>query len=125
MDGFTLTDGNWMSDSTSYGKGKIPVLVGPYTGYNFEDTRRSMNSSKRYRWYGMTDALGNPVEPFVDVKNVRDVFVITDFEGKGEIAITEQNKEDGKDSENSGNENADPTPSPSPSASPSPSPEGE
>ncbi len=65
--GFTLTDGNWMSDSTSYGKGKIPVLVGPYTGYNFEDTRRSMNSSKRYRWYGMTDALGNPVEPFVDV----------------------------------------------------------
>ena len=62
------------------------------------------------------------VEPFVDVKNVRDVFVITDFEGKGEIAITEQNKEDG---ENSGKEDADPTPSPSPSASPSPSPEGE
>ena len=65
------------------------------------------------------------VEPFVDVKNVRDVFVITDFEGKGEIAITEQNKEDGKNSENSEKENADPTPSPSPSASPSPSPEGE
>ena len=65
--GFTLTDGNWMSDSTSYGKGKIPVLVGPYTGYNFEDTRRSMNSSKRYRWYGMTDAMGNPVEPLADV----------------------------------------------------------
>ena len=62
------------------------------------------------------------VEPFVDVKNVRDVFVITDFEGKGEIAITEQNKEDG---ENSEKEDADPTPSPSPSASPSPSPEGE
>ena len=58
----------------------------------------------------------------MDVKNVRDVFVITDFEGKGEIAITEQNKEDG---ENSEKEEADPTPSPSPSASPSPSPEGE
>ena len=65
--GFTLTDGNWLSDSTSYGKGKIPVLVGPYTGYNFEDTRRSMNSSKRYRFYGMTDAMGNELEPFVDV----------------------------------------------------------
>ena len=65
--GFTLTDGNWLSDSTSYGKGKIPVLVGPNTGYNFEDTRRSMNSSKRYRWAGMTDNLGNPVDPFVDV----------------------------------------------------------
>ncbi len=65
--GFTLTDGNWLSDSTSYGKGKIPVLVGPNTGYNFEDTRRSYNSSKRYRWAGMTDAMGNPVEPFVDV----------------------------------------------------------
>lgn len=65
------------------------------------------------------------VEPFVDVKNVRDVFVITDFEGKGEIAITEQNKEDGENSKDSGKEDADPTPSPSPSASPSPSPEGE
>ena len=73
--GFTLTDGNWLSDSTSYGKGKIPVLVGPYTGYNFEDTRRSMNSSKRYRWYGMTDALGNPVEPFVDVN--KDTMTLT------------------------------------------------
>lgn len=65
--GFTLTDGKWLSDSTSYGKGKIPVLVGPNTGYNFEDTRRSMNSSKRYRWAGMTDAAGNLLDPFVNV----------------------------------------------------------
>ena len=42
------------------------------------------------------------VEPFVDIKNVRDVFVLTDFEGKGEIAITEQKKD------------ADASPSPSP-----------
>ena len=73
--GFTLTDGNWLSDSTSYGKGKIPVLVGPNTGYNFEDTRRSMNSSKRYRWAGMTDNLGNPVDPFVDVN--KDTMTLT------------------------------------------------
>lgn len=75
--GFTLTDGNWLSDSTSYGKGKIPVLVGPNTGYNFEDTRRSMNSSKRYRWAGMTDNLGNPVEPFVDVSKDKMTLTLT------------------------------------------------
>lgn len=46
------------------------------------------------------------VEPFVDIKNVRDVFVLTDFEGKGEIAITEQKDQDA-------------------AASPSPSPEGD
>ena len=65
--GFSLTDGTWLSDSASYPKDTIPVLVGQYTGYNFEDTRRSPNSSKRYRWQGMTDSRGNPVEPFVDV----------------------------------------------------------
>lgn len=43
------------------------------------------------------------LEPFVDIKNVRDVFVLTDFEGKGEIAITEQ-----------GDKDAAATPSPSP-----------
>lgn len=75
--GFTLTDGSWLSDSTSYGKGKIPVLVGPNTGYNFEDTRRSYNSSKRYRWAGMTDAMGNPVEPFVDVSKDKMTLTLT------------------------------------------------
>uniref|UniRef100_UPI0025EEDE6B ABC transporter permease n=1 Tax=uncultured Gemmiger sp. TaxID=1623490 RepID=UPI0025EEDE6B len=65
-----------------YGKGKIPVLVGPYTGYNFEDTRRSMNSSKRYRWYGMTDAMGNELEPFVDVN--KDKMTLTLSNGDAE-----------------------------------------
>lgn len=54
------------------------------------------------------------LEPFVDVKNVRDVFILTDFNGKGEIAITEQTEEQ-----------AQASPSPSPSASPSPAPEGD
>lgn len=75
--GFTLTDGNWLSDSTSYGKGKIPVLVGPNTGYNFEDTRRSYNSSKRYRWPGMTDAAGNELEPFVNVSKDKMTLTLT------------------------------------------------
>ena len=56
------------------------------------------------------------VEPFVDVKNVRDVFVLSDFEGKGEIAITESQSDDDK---------ASASPSPSPSPSPSTSSEGE
>ena len=75
--GFTLTDGSWLSDSASYGKDKIPVLVGPNTGYNFEDTRRSYNSSKRYRWAGMTDALGNPVDPFVNVNKDKMTLTLT------------------------------------------------
>ena len=50
----------------------------------------------------------------LDVKNVRDVFILTDFNGKGEIAITEQTEEQ-----------AQASPSPSPSASPSPAPEGD
>lgn len=65
--GFTLLDGTWLDDSTSYGKDTIPVIVCENTGYNFEDTRKSQNSQKRYRWQGMTDANGNPLEPFVDV----------------------------------------------------------
>ncbi len=52
------------------------------------------------------------VEPFVDIKNVRDVFVITDFEGKGEIAITESQTDEDED-----NASASPSPSPSPSTS--------
>ncbi|MEE0800580.1 MAG: ABC transporter permease [Gemmiger sp.] len=65
--GFQLVSGSWLSDSDSYGKDVLPVLVCQNTGYSFEDTRKSMNSPKRYRWSGMTDAAGNPVKPFVDV----------------------------------------------------------
>lgn len=65
--GFTLASGDWMTDTGSYGRDVIPVMVCEQTGYNFEDTRKSYNSSKRYRWYGQTDAAGNLLEPFVDV----------------------------------------------------------
>ena len=73
--GFTLLDGSWLEDSATYAKDTIPVLVCENTGYNFEDTRKSQNSQKRYRWQGMTDANGNPLEPFVDVN--RDDMTLT------------------------------------------------
>ena len=66
--GFTLADGDWLSDTGSYGRDVIPVLVCEQTGYNFEDTRKSYSSPNRYRWYGQTDALGNLLPPFVDVE---------------------------------------------------------
>ena len=65
--GFSLTSGEWMSDTGNYGRDVLPILVGEATGYNFEDTRRSQNSAKRYRYQGQTDANGNPLEPFVNV----------------------------------------------------------
>ena len=80
--GFTLTDGTWLSDSATYPKDTLPVLVGPYTGYNFEDTRRSPSSSKRYRWQGMTDANGNELPPFVDVN--KDDMTLTLSNGDAE-----------------------------------------
>ena len=57
--GFSLTSGEWMSDTGNYGRDVLPILVGEATGYNFEDTRRSQNSAKRYRYQGQTDANGN------------------------------------------------------------------
>ena len=65
--GFVLSSGRWPDTGPANRRAeKLQVLVCDYTGYNFYDTRRSMNSPKRYRWQGQTDALGNPVEPFVD-----------------------------------------------------------
>ncbi len=78
------------------------LLIGTVTDIQYED-----NGVSQY-------AL---VKPFVDIKNVRDIFIITDFVGKGENAITEQTDPE-KDS-------ATPSPSPSPSQSPSPSPSPE
>ena len=64
--GFTLASGDWLSDTGSYGRDVIPVLVCEQTGYSFEDTRKSYSSPNRYRYYGQTDALGNLLPPFVD-----------------------------------------------------------
>ena len=80
--GFTLASGDWMTDTGSYGRDVIPVMACEQTGYNFEDTRKSYNSSKRYRWYGQTDAAGNLLEPFVDVN--KDEMTLTLSSGDAE-----------------------------------------
>ena len=74
--GFVLTSGRWPDTGPANRRAeKLQVLVCDYTGYNFYDTRRSMNSPKRYRWQGQTDALGNELPPFVDVD--KDDMVLT------------------------------------------------
>ena len=78
--GFQLTEGQWLAETSSIKSGTIRVLVGESTGYNFEDTRKSQNSSKRYRYKGMTDANGNELPPFVDVN--KDTLTLTLTDGK-------------------------------------------
>lgn len=74
--GFVLSSGRWPDTGPANRRAeKLQVLVCDYTGYNFYDTRRSMNSPKRYRWQGQTDALGNELPPFVDVD--KDDMVLT------------------------------------------------
>ncbi len=66
--GFELASGRWPDSGPASKKAtKLQVLVCDYTGYSFYDSRKSMNSPNRYRWQGMTDAQGNPIEPFVNV----------------------------------------------------------
>lgn len=55
--------GDWPKSGVNYGKDVIPVVVGKEFLYQFEDTRRSQNSSKRQRWSGETDANGNQLPP--------------------------------------------------------------
>lgn len=86
--GFALADGDWLSDSASYGRDVLPVLVGEATGYSFEDTRRSYNSAKRYRYQGQTDANGNPVEPFVNVNKDEMTLTLTNGDTENPKTMT-------------------------------------
>ena len=66
--GFTLQSGSWPTNTPASEKAtKLQVLVGSSTGYNFEDSRKSYNSPKRYRYEGQTDANGKELPPFVDI----------------------------------------------------------
>lgn len=76
--GFQLAEGQWLDSSAKYPAGKIPVLVGRSTAYNFCDTRKSPSSSKYMRWEGMTDAAGNLLDPFFDINKETMTLVITD-----------------------------------------------
>lgn len=78
---FTLQSGTWLTEVGTLGKDKIPVLVGSEFGYNFQDTKRSYNSSARYRYSGQIDANGNPLQPFVDPENTRMTLQLKDDQG--------------------------------------------
>lgn len=80
---FQLMDGSFIADDINLGKKKIPVLIGESMAYEFEDTRKSYNSGKRRRYYGETDALGNPVSPFVDPNKEKLTMRLTSYDSNG------------------------------------------
>lgn len=82
--GIQLKSGSYLDEADVAGRNKIPVLVGENFGYNFEDTRRSYDSSKRYRYQGQTDAAGNLLEPFVDIENDKMTLDIITYSDDGE-----------------------------------------
>lgn len=82
---FALKSGVYLTEASVSGKNKIPVLVGENFAYNFEDTRRSYESGKRYRYQGQTDANGNLVEPFVDIDKDEMTLDIVVYDDQGEM----------------------------------------
>ena len=76
--GFALQSGSWLTNTPASEKAaKLQILVGASTGYEFQDSRKSPNSPKRYRWQGQTDANGNELPPFVDVDKDKMTLTIT------------------------------------------------
>lgn len=76
--GFALQSGSWLTNTPASEKAaKLQILVGGSTGYEFQDSRKSPNSPKRYRWQGQTDANGNELPPFVDVDKDKMTLTIT------------------------------------------------
>lgn len=85
--GFTLQSGSWPTNTPASEKStKLQVLVGASTGYGFEDSRKSYNSPKRYRYEGQTDASGKTLPPFVDIN--KDKMTLTLKTGDGSTEKT-------------------------------------
>ncbi|WP_455502194.1 ABC transporter permease [Gemmiger sp.] len=85
--GFALQSGSWPTNGPASEKAtKLQVLVGASTGYSFEDSRKSYNSPKRYRYEGQTDANGKELPPFVDIN--KDKMTLTITVGEGSTAKT-------------------------------------
>lgn len=83
--GFALQSGSWPTNTPSSEKAtKLQVLVGSSTGYNFQDSRKSYNSPKRYRYEGQTDANGKELPPFVDIDKDKMTLTIKTGEGSTE-----------------------------------------
>ena len=86
---YQLLDGSFIPKDMNPGKNKIPVLVGENMAYEFEDTRKSYNSGKRRRYWGETDAMGNPVPPFVDVKHDKMILRLRTYDNNGNEKTTD------------------------------------
>ena len=83
--GFALKSGSWLSNAPASEKAtKLQVLVGESTGYEFQDSRKSANSPKRYRYAGQTDASGKELPPFVDIDKDKMTLTIKTGEGSTE-----------------------------------------
>ena len=83
--GFALQSGSWPTNTPASEKAtKLQVLVGSSTGYNFQDSRKSPNSPKRYRYEGQTDANGKELPPFVDIDKDKMTLTIKTGEGSTE-----------------------------------------
>ena len=83
--GFALQSGSWPTNTPASEKAtKLQVLVGSSTGYNFQDSRKSYNSPKRYRYEGQTDANGKELPPFVDIDKDKMTLTIKTGEGSSE-----------------------------------------
>ena len=83
--GFALQRGSWPTNTPASEKAtKLQVLVGSSTGYNFQDSRKSFNSPKRYRYEGQTDANGKELPPFVDIDKDKMTLTIKTGEGSTE-----------------------------------------
>ena len=83
--GFALQSGSWPTNTPAGEKAtKLQVLVGSSTGYNFQDSRKSSNSPKRYRYEGQTDANGKELPPFVDIDKDKMTLTIKTGEGSTE-----------------------------------------
>ncbi len=80
---YQLISGSFIPGDMNLGKKKIPVLIGEHMAYEFEDTRKSYNSGKRQRYWGETDALGNPVPPFVDAEKDKMTLRLTAYDKNG------------------------------------------
>lgn len=87
--GFALQSGSWPTNTPASEKAtKLQVLVGSSTGYNFQDSRKSYNSPKRYRYEGQTDANGKELPPFVDIDKDKMTLTIKTGEGSTEKSLS-------------------------------------
>ncbi|MEG2053814.1 MAG: ABC transporter permease, partial [Oscillospiraceae bacterium] len=74
--GYKLNEGEYFEAGLN--NKKIPILVGQYTAYSFEDTTKSYRSSKRRVDRYLTDDSGNPKPPFFDMMKEKNYVLRTE-----------------------------------------------